>query len=197
MKKKLITLFTVFIFLFLIGCSSGGNDNLVEIKNNDDIYDENHNEVDSKMYNENSYVTDKFIIDVEHGVPAQKPLQNINKGEGDADVDLTILSSTMVFGEVFNMIIYPEEYLEKTIKIRGEYYSYYDEETDDRYFFVIVADALGCCAQGLEFVLNDDYTYPEDYPEDGAEVEFIGVFDEYDMMGFTYYYLQVDELRVL
>lgn len=173
MKNKVITLVTVLLLLLLnVGCS-GDEDNNIE-------------------NNEN-----KFIIDVNNEIQPRKPIENINKGEGDADVDLTILSSTMVFGEVFNITVYPEEYMGKTIKIRGEYYSHYDDQTDNNYFFVIITDAAACCAEGLEFSLSDDYTYPEDYPEDGEQIEFVGVFDKYEELGNTYYYLLVDEISII
>lgn len=169
MKNKFIALCTILIcILFSVGCS---NDEATDVSD--------------------------FIEEVEDETQDHKPIENINKQEGDADVDLTILSSTMVFGEVFNIVISPEEYLGKTIKIRGEYYSYYDNETDNNHFFVVIADAAACCQQGLEFVLNEDYRYPEDYPEDGAEIEFTGVFDEYEEAGHTYYYLIVDEIAIL
>lgn len=181
MKSKIIILFTVLTLIFFtVGCS------------NDDA---NVEDDDNQIGNVN--VGDNHIGEIETETQVRKPIENINKAEGDADVDLTILSSTMVFGEVFNMVTNPEEYLGKSIKIRGEYYSYYDSETDNTYFFVIIADALGCCQQGLEFTLNDDHTFPEDYPEDGKEVEFIGVFDKYEELGNTYYYLLVDEIIIL
>lgn len=36
-----------------------------------------------------------------------------------------------------------------------------------------------CCAQGMEFVLTDDYSYPNDYPREGDEITVTGVFDTY------------------
>ena len=39
--------------------------------------------------------------------------------QGKVDVDLTALSSTMVYSEVFNMLNTPENYVGKTIKMTG------------------------------------------------------------------------------
>ena len=36
-----------------------------------------------------------------------------------------------------------------------------------------------CCSQGIEYVLTEDFTCPEDYPEDGEIVTVTGVFDVY------------------
>ena len=97
----------------------------------------------------------------------------------EVDVDLTILSSTMVYSEVYNMISYPEEYLGKTVRMKGPFAYFHDEATDNYYFACIIQDATACCAQGIEFVLTEDYVYPDDYPEVDEEICVVGVFDTY------------------
>ena len=123
-----------------------------------------------------------------------KKLNNPGLPNGNADVDLTVLSSTMVYAEVYNIMTNPDNYLGKTIKAKGLYYSVYYEETDAHYHFVLIADAASCCTQGFEFIWNGSHVYPGDYPEEQAEIEITGVFDSYDELGNTYYYLSVDEL---
>ncbi len=86
------------------------------------------------------------------------------------DLDLTALSANMVYSEVFYMMVTPENYIGKTIKMAGPFVDFYDETMDKRYFACIIRDATACCAQGMEFILTDDYTYPDDYPEDGSEI---------------------------
>jgi hypothetical protein len=112
------------------------------------------------------------------------------------DVDLTTLSSTMVYAEVYNMMTVPNEYMGKTIKMGGQYYANYYEETGLYYHCVIIADATACCQQGLEFKWNGDHTYPDDYPADNSEIEVVGVFGSYDELGQTYYYLAVDNITI-
>ena len=53
----------------------------------------------------------------------------------------------------------------------------------------IIADAAACCAEGMEFVPEGDLTYPEDYPELGAEITVIGEFQSYEENGMTWYHL--------
>ncbi|MCR5010715.1 MAG: hypothetical protein K6A72_00030 [Lachnospiraceae bacterium] len=101
------------------------------------------------------------------------------KGVREVDIDLTVLSSTMVYSEVYNMMITPEDYVGKTIKMEGIYSVYYDEVSDKYYFACIIMDATACCSQGIEFMLGDDYRYPEDYPEEGSFICVEGVFDTY------------------
>ncbi len=95
------------------------------------------------------------------------------------DIDLTMLSSTMVYSEVYNMMMTPDDYLGKTVKMNGSFSVYHDEAADVYYFACIIADATACCSQGIEFVLAGDYSYPEDYPELGEEITVTGVFDTY------------------
>ncbi len=101
-----------------------------------------------------------------------------NTEEG-IDVDLTRLSSTMVYSEVYNMMVYPETYVGKTVKMSGMFNYLYDEVQDFYYFSCIIMDATACCAQGLEFVTTDEFKYPEDYPKLGEDITVTGVFDTY------------------
>ena len=102
------------------------------------------------------------------------------------DLDLTTMSSTMVYSEVFNMVTTPENYIGKTVKMRGTYMYYYDEKPDHYYFFCLISDAMACCSQGIEFALTKDYHYPEDYPKPDDEITVVGVFDSYEEEGNTY-----------
>lgn len=119
----------------------------------------------------------------------------IKKADG-VDVDLTALSSTMVYAEVFNMVLNPKEYIGKTVKARGAYSVGYDEAAGAFCHFVIISDATECCAQGLEFVWdNNQHVYPDEYPEENTEVEITGVFSaNEDTDGNTYYYLATDQV---
>ena len=108
------------------------------------------------------------------------------EGAEGVDVDLTALSSTMVFSEVYNMMGEPESYVGKTVKMDGTFSVYYDEPTKEYYFACIIQDATACCAQGIEFELTDEYKYPDDYPEEGGNVCVVGVFDTYKENDSTY-----------
>lgn len=112
------------------------------------------------------------------------------------DVDLTVLSSTMVYSEVYNMLyFYPEDYYGKTVKMTGQFnvYQWVDESgvvADMPVSYAcIISDAAACCAEGMEFVLEGDYTYPDDCPELGAEITVIGEFQSYEENGMTWYHL--------
>ena len=124
----------------------------------------------------------------------EEPEQTQTSAAG-VEVDLTVLSSTMVYSEVYNMLYNdPAHYLGKTVKARGEF-SIYQLVTDGVLqpdpvsYACIISDAAACCAEGMEFVLEGDYTYPDDYPELGTEITVIGEFQSYEENGMTWYHL--------
>ena len=124
----------------------------------------------------------------------EKPEQTQTSADG-VEVDLTVLSSTMVYSEVYNMLYYDQEsYYGKTVKANGIFAIYQmvvDGVTQPApvAYACIIADATACCAEGMEFVLEGDYTYPDDYPELGAEITVIGEFQSYEENGMTWYHL--------
>lgn len=111
--------------------------------------------------------------------PESEPVEESTPEISDVDLDLTQLSKTMVYAEVYNIMMEPETYVGKSIRMNGDYYIYIDEATGQKYFYCVIRDATACCAQGIEFVLTDDYKFPEDYPEEGAFVTVSGRFDTY------------------
>lgn len=120
--------------------------------------------------------TDDNIAD-EEKTAAQK-----SSSDEKIDVDLTQLSSTMVYSEVYNMMSMPENYIGKTVKMSGIFSSVHDDTTGKDYYACIIKDATACCAQGIEFILTDE----SGYPSDGEDITVVGVFDTYNEGQFIY-----------
>lgn len=119
--------------------------------------------------------------------PEPKPTASEPEQSTDGiDVDLTKLSSTMVYSEVYNMMVFPDDYIGKTVKMNGAFVYYEDPETKNQYFACIIADATACCSQGLEFILAGEHTYPDDYPEVYSEITVTGIFETYEENGYLY-----------
>ena len=97
----------------------------------------------------------------------------------EVDIDLTQLSRTMVYSEVYNMLVSPSDYIGKTVKMAGGFAVYHDKGTGKDYFSCIIRDAMACCAQGIEFVLAGEHVYPDDYPGIDDEICVVGVYDTY------------------
>lgn len=103
-------------------------------------------------------------------------------GEDGVDLDLTRLSSTMVYSEVYNMRYDPEPYYGKVVRIEGLFSAYENPMTGEPYFNCIIPDATACCSQGLQFFPADadSLVYPDDYPENGETVIVVGTFAQND-----------------
>lgn len=106
--------------------------------------------------------------------------------DSSVDIDLTSLSSTMVYSEVFNMMMEPLAYEGQTVKMDGNCAIYTDEETGKTYYTCVVQDATQCCSQGLEFLLDSEQYALEDYPADGDPIVIKGTFSTYEEDGGTY-----------
>lgn len=113
-------------------------------------------------------------------------------GEETPAVDLTALSSTMVYAEVYNMMLKPEDYIGKTVKMRGQFSIYQavledgTPSEDEIYYACVIADATACCEQGIEFLWGGEHRYPEDYPELGSDITVTGEFQTYEEDGLMY-----------
>ena len=118
------------------------------------------------------------------GVAAERPV----------DLDLSALSGTVVYSQVYNMVMQPDQYLGQTVRVRGNFSYFQDPVTMKEYFAVIIADAAACCAQGIEFVWRGEHRYPDDYPPLETEMTVTGEFGTYEENGFTY--LQLSEADV-
>lgn len=99
------------------------------------------------------------------------------------DIDLTQMSSAMVYGVVFQMVFYPEEYVGMTVRMGGKFFVWENPATGEEFYATIVEDALACCEQGLEFILAQG-EYPQDYPQLEEEIVVTGVLEMYQGDGF-------------
>ena len=102
------------------------------------------------------------------------------------DIDLTQMSSTMVYSQVSDMVNNPENYMGKTVRAKGPFSYYLNPTTNNEYYAVMISDATACCAQGIEFLRGGDYKYPDDYPALETEIIVTGNFNYYKENGYTY-----------
>ncbi len=112
------------------------------------------------------------------------------------DLDLSQLSGTVVYAQVYNLMVDYQSYLGKVLRIAG-YYSYYqDTELGVVYHACIIPDATACCAQGIEFVWGGEHVWPDDYPEDMAPIVVTGRLETYFEGEVLYLHLVDAELVV-
>ncbi len=117
--------------------------------------------------------------------PEAEQEQVLSTVEG-VDIDLTALSSTVVYAQVYNMMYYPEKFVGKRIRMEGIFTDYLDMAKGKHYFACFIQDATACCSQGVEFEPVETYAYPDDYPKEGDTVVVEGVFDVYHEDGYEY-----------
>jgi len=175
---------------------SGTNDILASLNNNNNNNKNNNNSDTQK--------TSPLVPDDSKPATKQSDKKDSGTNENTAPggqgsyVDLTILGSTMLSAELTNIRANLGKYLNKTIKIRGSYSSYYSEETDTLYCYVITyMDATSCCSEGMEFKWNGNHEYPDDYPAEGARIEIEGILESYKEQDRQYCYIAADEISIL
>lgn len=69
------------------------------------------------------------------------------------DFDFSKMNYNMISSITFEMLIAPENYENKTVKITGDFYS--DEHEGHEYYFVMIWDPTGCCPAGISFIPTD------------------------------------------
>lgn len=166
MKRTIAVFLAVMLTLSLAAC--GGENGA---KSQTSINTKNVNDVINEQINGTTPAPETS--------PAPEETQSSAEPDPSVDVDLTAMSSTLVYSEVYNMLTTPDSYIGKTVKMRGTFSIYHDEATDVYYFACVIADATACCSQGIEFVLSGEHVYPDDYPELGSEITVKGTFSTY------------------
>lgn len=107
------------------------------------------------------------------------------------DYDLTNMSSTMIYAEVFNMLIEPEKYENKRVKMKG-FFTIYNEGSNDEVYSVIVPDATACCQQGIEFF----YDFKDNKPVANSEITVTGIFNVHMLNdGISYNYIKAEKIE--
>lgn len=97
----------------------------------------------------------------------------------EVDVDMTEMSSILAFATVNEIAENVDAYVGQTIRIKGIYNRYYNPRNDFYYFVCTVVDNTACCSQGLEFILDESYVFPDDYPEVNEEITVTGTIGSY------------------
>ena len=108
------------------------------------------------------------------------------------DLDLTDEDPNMIFAIVGDMMVTPENYEGKVVKIKGTFN--YFRDNGIRYYSCIVPDATKCCVNGIEFDLGEGKNYPEDYPLPERDMMVVGVFDWYVENDYTFPVLRDAEI---
>ncbi len=111
----------------------------------------------------------------------------------DYDIDLTTMSDTMVYSQVYDIMVNYTAYMGQSINLVGQFNSLYYEEIAQTLSFVIINDALGCCPQGLELRFEGDVTLPDV----NSNISIQGEFTTYKEGDFEFFCIMVENITVI
>ena len=92
------------------------------------------------------------------------------------DYDLSNMNYNMVSSITFEMLVEPEKYTDKTVKISGQFYT--EVEEGIRYYSVIIWDATLCCPAGMDFIPPASMQFPDDFPPEESQITVTGILRE-------------------
>ena len=113
---------------------------------------------------------------------------------GIVDNDLSNMNANMIFAEIFNLVLMPDEFIGRTFRMKGNFAVYVNEASGNKYFSIIIPDATQCCQQGIDIICLGDMKYPEDFPKIGSEIMVTGQFNSITTdEGLSFNYLVMSE----
>ena len=169
--RRMFILLMCMMSIAITGCASQSGKGINEVNSVNNVITNQINEAQ------------KSEEETETATLEKEPEQNEEK-KSNVDYDLTQMNSDMVYAMVYQMMAVPEQYVGKTFRMDGIFYSSYYDTTNQYYFYCVIQDALACCTQGIEFVWEDgSHIYPDEYPEEAEEIIVEGTFETYTEEG--------------
>lgn len=131
--------------------------------------------------------TDIQKVESEYSLADAGTENDLAEYSGIPDRDLTVLNKNMVYAEVFNMMIDPDSYSGKYLKMKGGFKVYENTPLGTTSYAVIISDALACCQTGIEFL----YDFEDKLPDIDSEVTVTGRFITAELPnGLSYNYVK-------
>ena len=122
-------------------------------------------------------VTDADVVEVTQEAVDTEAEEHVD------EIDLTMMSPTMLFAEVVNMTRTPKKYAGATVTLRGGLMILaVDLETGVGSYSCYVEDATKCCQRGIGFTIDRPLEDTSILVE-GSEVIIKGTFEIYEMGG--------------
>ncbi|MBQ9428912.1 MAG: hypothetical protein IJU41_05130 [Clostridia bacterium] len=109
------------------------------------------------------------------------------------DIDAAAMSETMAYSIAAQMRAAPQNYLSKTVRMRGQFAVSHFDKTDKDYYYLVVTDTTACCSQPIEFLFPKNAAFPAE----GTTVEIEGKFISYDELDVTYYCIDAAKITVV
>ena len=89
--------------------------------------------------------------------PDPKKVPDI-QADVEADMDFTFMSNTVLLSEVNQMIVNPDDYQDKVIRLAGTFSVKQDSKNNRRIYICEITDGTGCCPAGtaIQLFLKDE-----------------------------------------
>ena len=171
MKKTVFLGVLLFILVFSVGCSNKYMQKEVEIDTMNNTPEENSDIGEENKPNNEKNINKQRI----------KEKNEINKSEV---LDLTEFNKTMAFVEIRNIYINPKDYIGRRVKVKGAFgcfqvHDKYSQPIPNKYqYLIVITDEMGCCGVGMEFLPTEEYTFPDDFPNDQEEIVISGTLEK-------------------
>lgn len=182
LKKFYVSLMAAVLTFSILGCAKDSGKNNYGNSSVDKVIQEQISKADSEERDTEETVESAITETVTETIATESVVQEeeTTTNADGIDVDLSVMDMTMTYATVYQIMISPDEYVGKTIRVKGQYYPIYYEETGICYQYALIKDATGCCTQGMEFVWEDgNHVYPDEYPAEGTEILVTGIFETY------------------
>lgn len=111
-------------------------------------------------------------------------------------MDLSDMSYTMAYAQVYSMVMAPKRHQGETLKIKGSYYGFQTQEGQDVHLILII-DEAGCCEVGMEFRITGNLAWPQDYPPNNSIILLTGLMDIIHHGDNPYPLLVANEIQVV
>ena len=106
-------------------------------------------------------------------------------------LDFTKMNYNIASGVMFDMMISPQKYKNKTMKIHGQFYT--DTHDGKRMFAILIWDLTGCCPSGMTLVPLSGMKYPSDFPKPDEYVTVTGTLEIFNFEGEDAVYLVAED----
>lgn len=103
--------------------------------------------------------------------------KNNSDEQTDVDFDFTKMNYNMISSITFEILVNPKKYVNKIVKISGDFYE--TEHEDKKYYSVLIWDATGCCPAGLNFIPSDSVKEQFGSIEQNSKITVTGIL-KYD-----------------
>lgn len=184
MRKFKICLACIGLLVLANGC----------IKDNQGIQKENNIDkvlTEQTKEQEQQETTDSPKLETE---PSQET--EVKKADG-IDFDLTVMNSDIVYATVYQMMVNPDDYEGKTVRMDGTFVPVQDDKTGKTYFYCVILDQMECCSLDMEFIWGDgSHAYPDEYPKENAKITVTGTYQTYQDAGDDSVYCRLKDAQL-